>query len=1004
MEPKEEESAWTPPSPEELSGEFPRLEISSLLALGGMSAVYLVRQESLDRLAVLKVLPLETGADPDASSRFQTEARALASVRDPHVVEVYDFGRTPGGWLYLLLEYEGGGDLRRWVRERPAAVTSDEALRVGLSVAAGLAAAHRRGIVHGDIKPDNIFLDDSGRIKVGDFGLAGVSGVSTATHHTPGYTAPEILAGDRLATPRSDLYAAGATLFELLLGTPPPEEEAARAGALEKLPQPVAEVIGWPLLEDPARRPAAAEDWQKALETALARLVELSARRPGPVPPVVRRMTVAPGAGRGRTGPAARPPKSSGLMIATVAAVAMAGGAAYMISKSGGNPSAAVPAPIPAPGGQSTPLAASATLTKTPGAEGSAVPDPFGTGTGTGTGVSSGPDARADGSPPATAATTGNAASGNITPASVHPPDSSGPAGTASGIQKVIADLNGPDDQSRNPDEAWLEEGTEKVAGAGGADGVSSTPVDERGKFTLPLATDAELSEWGRDWTIDAPRDSRDDGARFSGKGTDNGGKVLVLAPWSPAKPAVLSRRMPLPGNRPMQLSVRVRSKPFPTADWILKAFVNGQPLSPPVEIATHNDEKQFEQLVWDLSAWKGQEVSLRLESHAGGTNPWLWEHSYWSWLKVEPLSDILAHARFNAAEASKGPVEPGFVDLFSPAQAPSWKGTETGGLSFNGGVATVYTRPGADRKGLIRFPKRMFRDFVLKTEFKMDTPRADSGIWLRVPDPWGKQEKEEKKAGGGPVELEIRGDSLSRNGTGSLAGQSAPTSLPLKENDWNCYELTVIGTRHAVKLNNVLINTWEGGSAEPGHLALQYVRSDSHVHYRNMWIKELAPGSAAAAAAMAATGPQPVIAKAVNADAAPTTGGKVRPLRVPADAQEFNGRWYRYYPGKMLWRMAKKRCEDLRGRLAKVPDAATNAFLTELAGGACAWLGATDEKAEGDWYWLDGTPVAYNSWGPGQPDNTRDREDFLGLWKKGKWNDVGNDDTDVQGYICEWN
>ncbi|RYD26506.1 MAG: DUF1080 domain-containing protein, partial [Verrucomicrobiaceae bacterium] len=449
---------------------------------------------------------------------------------------------------------------------------------------------------------------------------------------------------------------------------------------------------------------------------------------------------------------------------------------------------------------------------------------------------------------------------------------------------------------------------------------------------------------------IDAPRDSRDDGARFSGKGTDNGGKVLVLAPWSPVKPAVLSRRMPLPGGQPMQLSVRVRGKPFPTADWILKAFVNGQPLSPPVEIATHNDEKQYEQLVWDLSAWKGREVSLRLESHAGGTNPWLWEHSYWSWLKVEPLSDTLAHARFNAAEASKGPVEPGFVDLFSPAQAPGWKGTETGGLSFKGGVATVYTRPGADRKGLIRFPKRMFRDFILKTEFKMDTPRADSGIWLRVPDPWGKQEKEEKKAWGGPVELEIRGYSPSRNGTGSLAGQSAPTSLPLKENDWNRFELTVTGTRHLVKLNNVLINTWEGGSAEPGHLALQYVRSDGHVHYRNLWIRELAPGSAAAIAAAAAATPQAVIAKAVNADAAPTTDGKVRPLRVPADAQEFNGKWYRYYPGKMLWRIAKKRCEDLRGRLAKVPDAPTNAFLTELAGGACAWLGATDEKAEGDW------------------------------------------------------
>ena len=271
-------SPWTPPTPAELAGEFPKLEIQSLLAPGGMSAVYLVRQQALDRLAVLKVLPLEIGEDAEASVRFQTEARALASVRDRGVVEVYDFGCTSGGYLYLLLEYEGGGDLRGWIRNRQQAVTAEEALGIGSSIAGGLAAAHRKGIIHGDIKPDNIFLDEEGHLKVGDFGLAGTAGVSTATHHTPGYTAPEILAGNRQTTPQTDVYAIGATIFELLLNSTPPEGAGSLALQLQKLPQPVAEVIGWALQEDPANRPATAHEYRAALEGAALKLRGASSR------------------------------------------------------------------------------------------------------------------------------------------------------------------------------------------------------------------------------------------------------------------------------------------------------------------------------------------------------------------------------------------------------------------------------------------------------------------------------------------------------------------------------------------------------------------------------------------------------------------------------------------------------------------------------------------------------------------------------------------------------
>lgn len=983
MDNTEEVFAWTPPSPDCLSGEFPNLEIQSLLAVGGMSAVYLVRQLSLDRLAVLKILPLQGEANPEASARFQTEARALASVRDSGVVEVYDFGGTSGGYLYLLLEYEAGGDLRGWMRNRAAAVTPGEALEIGIAVSGGLAAAHRKGIIHGDIKPDNIFLDDRGRLKLGDFGLAGSSGTSTATHHTPGYTAPEILAGYRLATPQSDLYAVGATLFEVLLGSPPSEDPGSREAALAHLPKPVAEVIGWVLKEDPAERPVTAEDFWTALRTARAQLEETGGRKNGAAAhaPVV---ILQPSASRGKI----REKRATGkggnsvspALVAGVTAVLIGGG--YLFSKSVPPPvKPASPPPHPVSAGAPPPSIAYVAPDKS-----SRLPEAAGGVAGNAPTAApattvSVPESSAPASAAPTPAPTVQAA------ASGEPNGlfgSNSPSGTAptSGIQSVVNDLNGNPNGGSHQDDAWLEEGTAST------DLASTDPAGHQSKKPAAAATDEEIAAWNPDWKINAPHGADLDAACFS-TSRDGDNKVLILVPFSGTKPATLTRQMQLPGDRLMQLSVRVRSRAESAADWVLKAFADDQPLSLPSVIASGRDDRQFQQLTWDLSNWKGRKVTLRLENCAGGGDSWNWEHSYWSWIKVEPLNEILAHAKYNAADASKGPPESGFVDLFSAANAPVWRGTETGGLSFQDGVATVYTKPGAASKGLIWFPKRMFRDFVLRVDFKMDTPGVDSGVWLRIPEP-GKEKDAGRGAGGSPMEVEIKGYQVSSNGTGSIAGKSTPSSLPLKQNDWNRYEITVAGIRCQVKLNGVVINEYMGGSGEPGYLALQHVRTDGAVHYRNLWIRELSTAAAA----------QPVSLQ----PAAGPAGGNARPLGVPGDAREFNGKWYRYYPGKLLWRMAKKRCEDLRGRLAKVPDAATNEFLAGLIGKDQAWLGATDEKNEGQWYWLDGTPLDYANWASGQPDNRRDREDFLSFWYEGKWNDSPNDYGDIRGFICEWN
>jgi hypothetical protein len=132
-------------------------------------------------------------------------------------------------------------------------------------------------------------------------------------------------------------------------------------------------------------------------------------------------------------------------------------------------------------------------------------------------------------------------------------------------------------------------------------------------------------------------------------------------------------------------------------------------------------------------------------------------------------------------------------------------------------------------------------------------------------------------------------------------------------------------------------------------------------------------------------------------------------PIGVPADAQLFNGKWYRVYFEKVAWHRAKEKCGALSGQLAVVPDAATWEFIKRLTP-ATIWLGATDEEVAGVWKWLDGTPWRFTAWLKGLPNNQGGKEHYLSvLTFKGErgWNDAvkeGNTPRrEVSGYICEW-
>jgi hypothetical protein len=145
-----------------------------------------------------------------------------------------------------------------------------------------------------------------------------------------------------------------------------------------------------------------------------------------------------------------------------------------------------------------------------------------------------------------------------------------------------------------------------------------------------------------------------------------------------------------------------------------------------------------------------------------------------------------------------------------------------------------------------------------------------------------------------------------------------------------------------------------------------------------------------------AALVPRPV----VTTTTASSTGKP--PVGMPDDAVPFNGKWYRFYPEHPTWHAARDKCAKAGGMLAVVPDQATWDFLKGMIGNRWVWLGATDEKSEGNWVWVDGTPLTFKKWQKDEPNNTGAKQHYLRVASKG-WRDDEKQDPDVVGYICEW-
>jgi serine/threonine-protein kinase len=231
-----------------------RYRLDRPLGSGGMAIVYLAHDRELDRVVAVKRLADNLSHDRSFRDRFLREAQLAAPLSHAHVVRVYDFGHDPDGRPFIVMEYVEGGSLADALA-RDGVLSPARVVAVARDCCSGLAYAHAAGLVHRDLKPQNLLLDLDGRVKIADFGIArtldGTSLTLTGSVlGTAGYLAPEQAGGAQVSA-AADIYGLGVTLHQLATGAMPGPD------APQALPEPVRSVVAGCLDPDPGRRPTA---------------------------------------------------------------------------------------------------------------------------------------------------------------------------------------------------------------------------------------------------------------------------------------------------------------------------------------------------------------------------------------------------------------------------------------------------------------------------------------------------------------------------------------------------------------------------------------------------------------------------------------------------------------------------------------------------------------------------------------------------------------------------
>jgi serine/threonine-protein kinase len=332
-----------------------RYELQGVVGTGGMSSVYRAYDTVLERDVAIKVLHEQYGEDEEHAERFLREARAVAQLSHPNIVTVIDRGDQDGR-QFIVFEFVDGETLKHVV-ERGGALPVRRAVELGLEVGHALAFAHQHGLVHRDVKPQNVLLNGDGRAKVTDFGI--VRSLDAVGHTTTGtvlgtshYIAPEQARGERVDV-QTDVYSFGVVLFELLAGEVPYSGESFLAVAMRHVNDPVpsllerrpdcplrlASLVEQCMAKEAADRPESMSDVVSELETCLA---ELDAAPAGDATMVVRGPVVTRSRAR-RVRARPRPAVPAPALFVALAVLALVAAAAALLLTNGD--------PSPATGG-----------------------------------------------------------------------------------------------------------------------------------------------------------------------------------------------------------------------------------------------------------------------------------------------------------------------------------------------------------------------------------------------------------------------------------------------------------------------------------------------------------------------------------------------------------------------------------------------------------------------------------------------------------------------------